>query len=640
MTATETHTPAEPVASAPDNPPRVFDIAHNAPLSGWFYGSFAVRGPDGPATLRGPFEEIACAVRRSPESTVYRFAAIADNWKSFARVTEAASMVVDVPWVERTGPELEFAPHPSTLAKIMDLVPQCIPDGTGDRLSETTRDRIAATAAAHIFRSLLDGDSHYVEAWAEVPSFAPVVFWTLIPRRRDAQAVGSMRFAWPWHSEERNFGFAAIDPVRVALVTAVDPNDAEAKAIANSANARIWEGVPNNWGGDLLMQEIVRGTPRIAALVAEEELLYPAPGWDWGGRDNPNATGVDRSFGSTFTAPIWRHNGKAEPRALAMLRLTSTKYGLRPCHWSEPGVSSILRVVPQRALTMHKGQPYERAEADLLRIGTQYRGENAGLGTYDHEHRSVAPLAVHALLTGDWASHYIADSYLAAECYERSVANGWVQPGRGQGLPWIAGKLLQRITNDTHLDLAWEAHNQKRHAQYVGARLVGPDIITGGLYTRGSPWVEGGVEQPYDDPYEQGMIVLALLLNGWTTDAYKHGKGLIAGVWWDEQGRAHGAYNRRWKDGRWPHAIAIGQPVNDDLAKSGDALGMWVGAGLRAFLVAANRLSMLGLPPVAVVEQALRDMDPVLDTLPDGELLAAAHRSMFGTVIAPVDGGR
>ena len=71
MTATETHTPAEPVASASDNPPRVFDIAHNAPLSGWFYGTFAVSGPDGPATLRGPFEEIACAVRRSAAVGVY-----------------------------------------------------------------------------------------------------------------------------------------------------------------------------------------------------------------------------------------------------------------------------------------------------------------------------------------------------------------------------------------------------------------------------------------------------------------------------------------------------------------------------------------------------------------------------------------
>lgn len=613
-------------------------VAQHMPAAGYFTGSFALRGPNGPATLRGPMNEIASAIRRSPEATVYRFDAFAQNWLPFARagITDLppGERIVDVPWADRDGPDLGFSVNPETLAKIMSLVPDALAMGpNAELLPAPTFERIVESPNVHVFAFKWRGEKHYIDGWAEVEARAPFIRWTLIPRRYDAQPIGSMSFSWPWLTIQRQIGFADVNVARVTIQMPTDPSEIEQKAFANAVfpgglrmagTTRIWRGVPHKWGGDLFGQGIVLGSARVTALVAAQR-QNPRP---WAGRDNPNATGVDASFGSTWTAPIWPQVGAPDPRVLESMLAVADIYGARPCHWSEPIVGGILRVVPGRALTLHKGQPYDRTDADSIIVGAQYRGTMNGLETYDHEHRSIGPLAVYATLTGEHGAHYIADSYLAAECYERSVANGWVQPGRGQGLPWIAGGILARITNDEHLRDAWAAHDVKRLAQYNSAKKSGPKVTVGGLYERGSPWGETS-DGAYSDPYEQGTIVMALLLNGHVAEAFEHGKGLVPGIWWDEKGIAHGAYNQRWHGGDWPHELRIGQPINDDLAPSGDALGMWVGAGLRAFITAASRTSNLGVDPVPIARAAVRDLDPVLLTIPDGELLCAAHRSLW-----------
>lgn len=617
-------------------------IAHHAPLSGYFTGSFALRGKNGPATLRGPMNEIASAIKRTDETTVYRFDAFAQNWTPFRRAGIAdlapGEQVCDVPWADREGPELGFSVNSETLSKIMDLVPVAIAQGPDTELLPPPKmERIVATPNAHVFAFTWRGDTHYVDGFAEVEARAPFIRWTLIHKRYDGQPIGTMLFSWPWLTITRTIGFASIDPARITIMMSSDPSDIEQEAFRNAVfpgglamagTTRIWRGVPQRWGGELFGQAVVLGSPRVTALVAAQR-TNPRP---WAGRDNPNATGVDPSFGSTWTAPIWPQTGAPDPRVIEAMCMVSDIYGARPCHWSEPISGGILRWNATRQVTLHKGQPYDRAEADVLKIGTQFRGTINGLETYDHEHRSIGPLAIFATLTGDHAAHYIADSYLAGECYERSVANGWVQAGRGQGLPWIAGNVLSRISTDEHLRSAWLDHDATRLQQYLGARLAGSVVTVGGLYQRGSPWSENDAGS-YSDPYEQGTIVMALLLNGHLQEAYEHGKGLICGVWW-ENGVAHGAYNQRWHGGEWPHQIAAGQPINNDLAKSGDALGMWVGAGLRAFLVAANRTSNLGLDPVPAVRAAVRDLDGTLASIPDGELLAAAHRSLWETPIS------
>lgn len=625
----------------------VFMVAHHTPLSGYFTGVFALPGPDGPPNLRGPFDELASAVRRSPESTVYRFDAFADVWARLGAerpviCAPAWIRVVDIPWVDRDGPPMPFAPHPATIAHIVDLAPLVRAFGVNlEELRKTRQERVAETDSVHIFECEWEGSESGVRGWCEVESRANFVRWTLMPMRKDRQALGSTNFTWPSKLIRTEHHFGSASAVTVIVPTS-NENEYERIALLNaeSCAGRPWPGIAHNWS-TMLLQPVVRGTLRIAQFAPFD--FTP----NWGGRDNPNATGVDPSYGATWTAPLFPSEAPPSPHILTRMRPAISRYASRPCHWLEPGTIQRLRVVDGRQLTLHKGQPYERAEADVLGIGTQFKGDGftdywTPLGTYDHEHRSVAPLAVYCVLTGDLWAHHIADSYLAAECYERSVANGWVQGGRGQALPWIAGKLLQRITNDNDLVVAWDRHNAKRIEQYRRTRMVSPDVIVGGVFRDGSPW--GGGTGAFFDPYEQSLLVTALMLNGHVQDAFEHGRGLVTGLWWSEDGICHAAYNQRWIDGPWPHPIKVGQPLNDDLRAGGEALGTWIGAGLRSFVLAADRLSRLGDPRVQMALVALRDLDKTLPTIQqDGELFAAAHRSGYGTVIdviRPPEGSR
>lgn len=626
-------------------------IAHHAPETGYFVGSFSIRGPNGPATLRGPFDEIASAISRCPESTTYLFDAIADNWLPARRAVpneNAGEMVVDIPWVERAAPDLPHSVHADTLARIVDLVP--VADAIGDRperFTATAPMRIADCPNAHRFVVEWHGSHHVVAGWADVDARAPFVRWTLIARRRDGQVGSAISFRWPWMMREIEIGFGEAATLRVVCPTAIDPSDIEAQAIANATRGAqgyrasgLWLGIPHEWGGDLLGQPIVRGTSRIVALaqaeMAWQDSTRGSPWLDrWGGRANPNAPGVDASFGSTWTAPLWPQTGLPDPRVLHAMREAVHRYERRPQHWHP-----LASLTPDGVHTLHKGQPYDAADAAHFGIGPQFRTGPNEFATHDHEHRAVAPLAVFAALTGDVAAIELCASYLAAECFERSVVNGWVQAGRGQGLPWIAGATLVRLFDaDEDVTLRWADHDARRITQYHAAKRTGPLVTVGGLYTRGSPWLDAsGAEQAYSDPYEQATIAVALWLSGHVGEAFDHARSIVTGIWWDSAGRAHGAYNQRWLDGNWPHEVRVGQPINDDLRPAGDPLGMWVGAGLRVFLLAAQRLRDAGDPRgdhpwLPVARAALRDMDPVLDTLSeDGELFAAAHRSWWGAI--------
>lgn len=602
----------------------VYAIAHHAPRTGYFVGSFSLRGPNGPATLRGPCNELASAISRCPESTTYTFDAIADNWTAARR---KGLDVYDIPWVEREGPPLEHAVHPDTLARITSLIPDVVAMGDRpDRLDASKPVLFTSSPSTQCFRVVFQGLYHRAEAYAYVDARAPFVRWTILASRDDGQSGSGLRVTWPWQSMQGDIEFGAMLVLRAVCETVIDPTEIERQAIENARAVRggLWLGVSHAWGGDLLGQPIVKD-PRCDGVMVEELR----------GRENPNAPGVDPTFGSTWTAPIWPSDDLPDPRVLDQMRLWTVDagYAFRPQHWH-----ALHFVQPDGEHTLHKGQPYGRDDADHFELGAQYRTGPDVYTTHDHEHRSVAPLAVFAALTGDIAARSVAESYLAAECWERSVTMGWTQAGRGQGLPWIAGATLARLFEPTErVHRMWRDHDAKRLAQYHATKRVGSLVTVGGLYTRGSPWVVDGVEQPYSDPYEQATIALALWLSGHVGEAFAHARSLITGLWWDSSGRCHGAYNQRWRDGDWPHEVRIGQPINDDLRPGGDALGMWVGAGLRVFLLAAKALGDAGDPRgvdpwLPIARAAIRDLDPTIANLPDGEILAAAHRAWWGAI--------
>ncbi len=610
----------------------VYTIAHHAPRTGYFVGSFSLRGPRGPAVLRGPFNEIASAISRCPESTTYTFDAIADNWTAARRqglVIGSHEQVCDIPWVEREGPPLDHAVHPDTIARLAQLMPVIEAIGTKpERLAASDPYLVASSPNTQRFKIAFAGNHHLVEAYADVDARAPFVRWVLFARRLDGQSGSSLRISWPWLSRTMQIDFGAIGIRRIVVPTAIDPNAIEQQAIANAGDVEggLWLGIPHVWGGDLLGQPIVRD-PMWGSNIVDIGALR--------GRDNPNAPGVDPTFGSTWTAPIWPAEGLPDPRALNEMRfwIVDAGYARRPQHWH-----ALRYLTPDGEHTLHKGQPYGRDDADHFEVGAQYRTGPDVYTTHDHEHRSVAPLAVFAALTGDVSARSVAESFLAAECWERSVTMGWTQAGRGQGLPWIAGTTLARLFHqEERVHRMWRDHDAKRLAQYHATKRVGSLVTVGGLYTRGSPWGVDGVEQPYSDPYEQATIALALWLSGHVGEAFAHSRSLITGLWWDSSGRCHGAYNQRWRDGDWPHEVRIGQPINDDLRPGGDALGMWIGSGLRVFLLAAKALGDAGDPRgndpwLPIARAAIRDLDPTIANLPDGEILAAAHRAWWGAL--------
>lgn len=627
----------------------VYTIAHHAPRTGYFVGSFSLRGPRGPATLRGPFDEIASAIRRCPESTVYQFDAFAENWRPHARQNVpnlgADEQIVDLPWIEREGPPLEFAAHPSTVDRMMDLAPEI--DAAGEALSEPSIERVIATPNLHRFRLTWNaGKLVCATAIADVDARFPWVRWTISVRRRDAQHGGTATIRWPWKLCQRQLKFGSLNALRVLCVTAQDPTEIEQRAIRNmtvdSYDGPVWtawHGIPHDWNGDFLGQPIVRGPRELAVRIAGESWS----GMQLGGRVNPNAPGVDPTFGTTWTAPLWPTEGLPDPRVLTALREGATVYAMRPCHWLEPDTTRRLDPWSEHAgLTLHKGQPYDRKEADELEIGRQYRSDiDSAWGTFDHEHRSVAPLATYLALTGDPLAEMSVDSMLSAETYERSVLMAWMQAGRGNGLPWIAGSLLARVTGDASLVVAWNQHSDERLRQLRDKRLQGFPISVAGTYLRGSPWLDSsGNEAPYSDPYEQATIVVALWLEHRRTGirefaqlALELGRGVVAGHYRDSDGIARAAYNMRWLGGAWPHKP--GEAIHDDLRPGGDALSRWAGSGLHAYLLAGDALGITDAQEPWRVEarELIRDLARGAEELPPGEWLAAWHRGWLG--VAP-----
>ena len=688
---------------------RVFTIAHHAPTTGYFGGGFTIPGNDGPDLLRGPVGEIASAVSRTDEFTEYRFDAVAENWTAAARRTLAATfkngeMVCDIPWIEVADTVLQFSAHPDTLKRMLDLVPVIEIDGIdGERLKESFREKIIDTPSMQCFHFKFTGVRHFAEAWAEIDARSPWVRWLFIVRRRDGQAGGNVTATWPWKREAIGvIGFAGLTVKRTVCVTVMDPNEYERQAIQNS---KLWHGVPHTWKTDLLGLPIIVGPLRMKSYM--QGIIDNNEGIKFAGRDWPNSGGVDASFGPTYTAPIWIESNYPDPRIIEQMMVAADIMALRPCHWAEPGQDSILRVDQSRSFTDWTGQPYTRAEADSIGIGYQYRGSNGIWGMYDEEHDSSGVLGVTTVMTGDRILRYICDSCLATECYGRSVKYGYVQPGRGQGNPWIVGIMLARLTADPHLKEAWAERNALRKTQYLAKRKKGPIVCVGGLYDRGSPWtataraaseidpttfrvglnqiVSNTVIKPgdlidftvgqatihsavkkvisydlqnktcvlqlepmagqlplvngaavtttarYYDGYEQGILTAALYLSGDMQSAFDHGKGLLTSCLWGNVSCA-GAYNVRWLDGDWPHAIEIGMQVNEDQKPGGGALGMWVGQGLACFVLAARNLGRQGEKEVLVAQAALRDLFPTINYISESELLCATHRSMFNSI--------
>lgn len=605
----------------------IHTIAHRAPPSGFFVGRFAIPG-HGPDILRGPFDEIAAAVFRSPEATVYQFSALAEAWSPMRDLREDYV----VPWVERTAPMPPFAPHPSTLARILELIP--IAEVDGQRLATPTFERVVSAATLHSFHIVWDSNGVVVNAWAEIPHAMPWIDWTIIAQRRDSQPV-RVNLTWPWHSRAILSGFGEAAIRSVLLITDMELDPAEELAIENARNGP-WLGLPTEWRGTLLGQPVVRSQ---SGLLDRAALSWQG---SWSGRENPNAPGVDNAFGATWTAPLWPSSGGANPSALRTLYSEATDYGFRPCHFLQREDARPLRIARDGDhATLHKGQPHGLSDAILLGIGPQFRSQDND--TFDHEHRSVAPLAIAALLTGELGLLHLCESYLGQEMLERSFLSKWPQAGRGQGLPWIAATTLRKVLEGDPKRVEFTVgYDDERWRQYLSARRSGPAITVGGLYTRGSPWVVDGVERPYSDPYEQGILAVALWLSMGDDPqridaAWSHAISLPTGLWWDAGGRAHAAYNQRWWDGYWPHNVEVGMPINDDLRPAGDAMGTWIGAGLLALLSIAERIRELWPedqrprhPWLRVAAAALRDFELQVGALPPGEQFAAAHRSMAG----------
>lgn len=618
---TETVAPTPLAGASSVVTPPVFDVVHDVPETGYFTGVFALP-PGSPPRLVNSLGDVAVALRRTAASAVYTFVSHAKRWPAEVRGT------LDAPMTWRLASSAPpFALHPSITAS--SGVPPTLTDDHGSRLVASAPKLWLSSSNRQVYRVTwrLDASDVVCIGYGIIDRGMPYVRWILRPRSRTGQAGGCVTIAWKTGHTQVFLDFGTARTVSIVVPAASDLSTSEQEAVDNASpefsSDRL--GLVREWRGDFLTHPVVRGGPRTRGIV------------DVTGRANPNATGVDATFGVTWTAPVWNDQTPSVRNVYRLLDAAAFNYGERPCHWLDPDSGGIetLRVVPQRALTLHKGQPYGDNDANVLGVGPQIHGANGGWFTYDHEHRSVAMLAAAVALTGDLALAEIADSYLAAECYERSVMNNWPQPGRGQGLPWLAGKHLQLVSTDAHLIDAWTAHDGIRLQQYRASRRVGTDVTVGGLYQRGSPWGENA-EGAYSDPYEQGTVVSALLANGHVQEAFDHGRGLIPGLWWDENGVCHGAYNQRWRGGSWPHALRVGQPLNEDLAPAGGALGLWVGAGLFDFVRAAKVLGRESDPLVAIAKQALRDMQAAIAGIGEGELLAALHRSTLSEVPTPL----
>lgn len=599
-------------------PPFAVAVLHEVPMSGYFVGRFAIPQTMSPmpATLRGPRDELAVLVHQAygaGEPCVYQFDAFADGFGVEQHVGENGYPLRVVPWVARSGPPLRFAAHPRALDNAFPTV--AYEAALGVPFPSPGMDRVDAHDQAVTARCVWDDGETIVEAFYALPARAPGLFVFLTAQRHDGQDGPPVRVSWPDRHVVLTPCFGQL--ASRSVVRVVPGED----AVSANLKHGFWYGLALEGLGTLL------GMPVVYDLAGARG-VDPA---DVCGRDRVNDAGVDACYGATWTSPIFGMSRPLPERLARLVDIARFSYARRPMHWRR--VREAAEKLPN--VTLHKGQPTHPDDALALGVGPKRETPVSDpVQPFDHEHRTLHPLAVLVALTADVGLIELAKSLAANELHERTVLNAWTAPGRGQARPWHSGTSLMRALGmraPASLRLAWADHDATRLQRYRAARKSGPAITVGGLYDRASPWLVNGKEQLYSVPYEQAQLVEALYAAGHVRDAYEHGLGLATSLFWAEDGTVASAYMQRWLNGEWPHEVRVGQPINANLRAGGRPLGTWAAGGIRATLAAARDLGE-SHPWLAVLAAALPSIDETVRSLPDGaERIAAVHLSRVGT---------
>ncbi len=635
-------------------------ISTHGPEFGHFFTTFAL--PVGsPDLLRGPNGEMAVKIGTAGTSaSLYLMDCFAHLLTSFRRsnvqpALNPSEYIYDIPLAERPDlPKIDKWIHPAIVQNMQNLLPEV---SYNDVRLDFTPFEPAGTSILHDdFVMYFKSNTHIVTARTRVIARSPIVQWWFAAQRRDGQAdttplvikfKGPMEVVTSSGSLLCGFGEMALGTATVLVTSEEEKANPVLKDFSTQAreNAKKgpWFSLVHDWKGSWMgWDSIVEGTQALHTLAVS---AIETGSGGWGGRLNPNNAGVDRVFGSVFSALLWFQDHLVDPRVLRPLWKDSQLWAKRPIHWLEPGSHKTLRWDPQRAkvFTMHNQQPYSQAEAEMLNVGPQFRGSNGDLVGYDAEHRAVAPLVAATILTGDPNLFRVCDSLLGSELYERSILNGWLQNGRGHGRPLTALSLLARVSSDQELvDAATKSSlDRMTLAKNGSAGVSTKPVWCCRLNNRGSPWGES----QYWVPYEQAWAATGHYLEWKRTAnpehlrlAYKFGRGVVAGYDTTQPENTEVAYLAKWLGGDAPGTPGV---LNSNAVTASEAFQRWALSGAKVYLLARadmQRLNLfsqedinLDLVWAPIARKGIVGLEKNFDTLPEGELVCAAHTGLIGT---------
>lgn len=503
-----------------------YTVSHVLPTSGFFSGTFALATANGPESLHVG-AVVATRIEQTPTSAVYSFAALREllapanlrapllppvapvdvipRSQGFTNYVFAYE-VGELTWDDASVPAAP-AIHPAVQVGLVTgtLEPASLSyDGQGLSLARVDT-HLAGAHTRETFRAVLPrtGFSVVVDAWRDTEAVVPWARWGFVARRTDGQE-DAIPVMVSWRGDERAtlalpIVFGSL-PVRRAIVLPLSPPAALA---VTAISPNLCHGIQKAAPAEFLGLPTAVATPEFQDALRVMRFAEVVDLLD--GRDDPNPGSADGSHGYTAAHFLWS-SAAGMPETIAALVKAAEGSGTRPRHWYHSG--RRFGVWPDQfpGQSLHKGQPYNRADANTFGVGERFAGANSlNRRPHDEEHESGAVLATAVAVTADWGLRAIAESYLSTLLLTRSVVLNYPQVGRGQGRPWVATETLGRLNRtaeapaavlaaDAAITAMFVAHRATRIAQYNAAKILvtGTEYVPG-LYYRGSNWTATGV---------------------------------------------------------------------------------------------------------------------------------------------------
>lgn len=647
--------------------PYAIAISQHGPTSGPFVCEFALP-QTAPAVLRGPNGEVAARIGTvGTESARYAMVTVAEALAPFVRhVPQVMPMpaplapgeqIYDLPIAEwPTNPPAKTL-SPALLEHVMEIVPTV--SYLGESLTMISQIASGTSLAHDAIECLWRLGNVVLRGWGTAFAGLPWMRWRFVGQTADGQGLSvPLDIRWPSAVRVPVPCVMSIDLLGIGVADAVvelawtlesGPYATLSAAARQNGGAGPWLGVAHEWPGAVLGWPVVKGTRPVTLMV--NDLIASGIRAPWALEENPNSPGAHQFYGSTWTAPVWRHRELPDPRVLRMTLHSARSWADRPIHLLEPGSTEPVRFDASRALdaVTNNQQPHDQVSAVKFGVGLIYKGPNrAGKRPFDSEHRGFTLVAFAAAYCGDEIAQHFARTWLGSELYEISMSPGWperwrgIRGGRDTGRTISCAGLCARVTQDEHLIESWNTASKRRSqaiADFMRRGSRGPVVTTKLETSGGDP--KWGPNAPFTVPYETS-VAAASQWEEWQRignpvalrNAYELGRSVSTAAFpVDSSGDWDLAYWQLWRDGEAPRSAW-------DLTGMNEAFEKWGGAGLIVYVLAEQELRRLDmLSEVDVThdkhwlpwtKRAIPGLAMGIDDVAPAELLPAAHSSLFG----------